>query len=242
MSFYRSYLSLCFRFGKRFIFLWLMVLNHCTTVGFHSDSQRAAINFGPPAEIKICTILETGVSEEETNKLFDYWNEELNLYSLKVVPLVYRKMERPGFTGGAIFSYLYDLELEPGCDRILYLKGRTIGDIVYEFFTLGIFLGVGLKLEIHGAVDSKTHSRGYIKSKYISTLQILFTSPESTLVHEGYHLLGCGHQLFMEKCYIQIQKIKTLAREKETEEGFFPTITPEGKKFQTRSAILSEMQ
>ncbi|TGN08524.1 hypothetical protein EHS11_13415 [Leptospira ilyithenensis] len=218
----------------------LLLFVRCTTVGFHSEAKRSAIDFGSFAEIKICTILETGVSEEETNKLFDYWNEELNLYSIKVVPIPYRKMERPGFTGGAIFSYLYTLDLEPPCDRILYLKGRTLGDLVYEFFTLGIFLGVGLKLEIHGAVDSKTHSRGYIKSKYISTLQILFTSPESTLVHEGYHLLGCGHQLFMEECYIQIQKVKTLAREKETEPGFFPSITPEGKKFKNREAINSE--
>ncbi|WP_411822993.1 hypothetical protein [Leptospira sp. 'Mane'] len=238
--FYKFQLS--FLLQKCFILSGLLLLNHCTTVGFHSESKRSSIDFGSPAEIKVCTILETGVSKEDAIGLFDYWNEELNLYSLKVIPVIYKEMERPGFTGGSIFTYLFDMKLESQCDRILYLKGRTFGDMVYEFFTLGIFAGVGLKLEIQGAVDSKTHSRGYIKSKYISTLQVLFTSPESTLVHEGYHLLGCGHQLFMEKCYLQIQKVKALAREKDTEQGFFPSITPEGRQFQNREAIDSEMQ
>ncbi|TGN18789.1 hypothetical protein EHS15_12485 [Leptospira idonii] len=213
----------------------------CTTIGIPDSSQRNAMDFGQIAEMKVCTILETGVSEEDMNELFDHWNDELELYTLKAVPYVYGKMDRPGFMGQSILTYLYNLKLEPGCDRILYLKGRTWGDIVFEFFTLGIFAGIGIKLEIQGAVDSETHSRGYIKSKYISTLQLLFSSPKSTLVHEGYHLLGCGHQLFMEECYVTIRNLKNLAKDQNTEQGFFPTLTSRGQKFQTRRKVDSQM-
>ncbi|MDZ4726878.1 MAG: hypothetical protein SH817_12030 [Leptospira sp.] len=209
----------------------------CTTVGFHEDQIREKMNFGTLATIKICTIYEPGISEKEIEVLFSYWNEELQLYKLQVSNVSQFNLERPGFYGSDILNYLYTLPLTKNCDRYLYLKGRTWGDMLYEFFTLGIFAGIGIKLEIQGAVETHTHTRGYIKAKYISTLQLIFTSPKSTLLHEGYHLLGCQHQLFMEACYQKIKQAKDLLHNTNREPDFFPTFDRNGDPLLERRQI-----
>jgi len=219
------------------IVLALFLLSSCTTVGFHQDQKRKEIQFGEMREFNVCIYYEDPISEDEIFDLFSYWNIELSLYSLKAIPINLKKMERPGFSGFDILSFLYNVRLTDPCDRILYLKGRTWKDMLYEFFTLGLFAGIGIKLEIHGAVETHTNTRGYVKAKYISTLQLLFTSPKSTLVHEGYHLLGCGHQLFMESCYESILKTKSLGFSPDTEAGFFPSYTNSGNKFINRRQV-----
>ncbi len=207
----------------------------CTTIGFHRESVRNNIPFGSERTFQVCTIIESGIEKEEVLDLFRYWNEELKLYSLQANFVNYGTMERPGFYGSDILNYIANLPMHQDCDRILYLKGRTNGDLVFEFFTLGLFVGTGLKLEVQGAVESRTQTRGYIKAKYISLLQVLFTSPKSTLVHEGYHLLGCGHQLFMDDCYEKIRDVKSLSSEQNIEKNFFPNITASGKRIRTRN-------
>ncbi len=218
----------------RLSIVFLLLTMHCTTVGFHEDSLRETMDFGQMREIKVCTLSENGIEAEEIESLFSAWNEELKLYSLRAIYVNHGKMERPGFTGFDILSFLYTVPLTKECDRILYLKGRQWKDLLYEFFTLGIFAGIGIKLEMQGAVETHTNTRGYIKAKYISTLQLLFTSPKSTLVHEGYHLLGCGHQLFMHACYEDIQKLKSISAQPDVEAGFFPSRTTTDNRFLRR--------
>jgi hypothetical protein len=215
----------------------LCTLSHCTTVGFHSDSVRESIDFGPQVSFQVCTFHEDGFDTNEIKEIFSYWNEELSLYKLQAIQSRTTMLERPGFYGTDILYYLYSIPLTKQCDRILYLKGRNWKDLVFEFFTLGLFAGSGLKLEVQGAVETHTNTRGYIKGKYISTLQVLFTSPKSTLVHEGYHLLGCGHQLFMDDCYKQIARLKELKSKEETEKGFLPGLTIKGETFLERRLV-----
>lgn len=225
-------------FWMQIVFLVLSIISlfyQCTTIGFHRESVRNNIPFGTEKIFRVCTIIESGIEEEEVLDLFKYWNEELKLYSLKANFVNYGTMERPGFYGSDILNYIANLPMQEDCDRILYLKGRTKGDLVFEVFTLGLFVGTGLKLEVQGAVESRTQTRGYIKAKYISLLQVLFTSPKSTLVHEGYHLLGCGHQLLMDDCYEKIREVKSLSAEPNIEKNFFPNITASGKRIRTRN-------
>ncbi|MDF3820198.1 hypothetical protein P3G55_09820 [Leptospira sp. 96542] len=222
-------LKICASFLVLF-FIW----NGCTTIGFHEPKIRNQMDFGQSKTFQVCTIFEPGISKEEISELFAYWNEELSLYQLTAVSVNPTQMERPGFMGTSIIEYLNTLPLTKECDRILYLKGRTFGDMVFEGFMLGLFSVTGIKLEIHGAVETRTQTRGYIKAKYSSTIQLLFTSPKSTLVHEGYHLLGCGHQLFMEECYIRIQETKRLADDPETDPSFFPNVTADGRKIKKK--------
>jgi hypothetical protein len=221
---------------RSFLFLPFLLFQ-CTTVGFHEEKIRNSIDFGSLREFKVCTFFEEGITPSEIDDLFVHWNEELSLYSLRAVIIDPKKMDRPGFTGTDILNFLHTLPLEKPCDRILYLKGRNWKDLVYEFFTLGILAGIGVKLEMQGGVETYTNTRGYIKAKYISTLQLLFTSPKSTLVHEGYHLLGCGHQLFMQSCYEQIQTLKNLANSQVGEDFFFPSHTKAGERFLKRSQV-----
>ncbi|TGL11703.1 hypothetical protein [Leptospira levettii] len=215
-------------------FFFLLSLSTCTTVGFHQEKIRDSINFGEPASFRVCVIKETGILDQDVTTLFESWNEELKLYQLKAIPRILFATERPGFYGTDILEYMMNMRMSEECDRLLYLKGRTWGDIVFEIVTLGIFVGVGLKLELQGAVEGNSNTRGYIKAKYISTIQLLFTSPNSTLVHEGYHLLGCGHQLFMKECYERIRDVKLLLTDPDRDPNFFPVINSTGKKILKR--------
>ncbi|MGJ4733879.1 hypothetical protein [Leptospira levettii] len=215
-------------------FFFLLSLSTCTTVGFHQEKIRDSINFGEPASFRVCVIKETGILDQDVTTLFESWNEELKLYQLKAIPRILFATERPGFYGTDILEYMMNMRMSEECDRLLYLKGRTWGDIVFEIVTLGIFVGVGLKLELQGAVEGNSNTRGYIKAKYISTIQLLFTSPNSTLVHEGYHLLGCGHQLFMKECYERIRDVKLLLTDPDRDPNFFPVINSTGKKILQR--------
>lgn len=212
----------------------LLFLFHCTTIGFHQTSVRESMSFGVEATVRVCVITEPGIDPEEIHSLFEAWNEELSLYRIKTQSIPLSIMERPGFYGSDIIEYLRNKKMPEFCDRLLYLKGRTWGDIVYEVFTLGLFVGVGVKLEIQGAVETYTNTKGYIKAKYISTLQLLSTSPKSTLIHEGYHLLGCGHQLFMKECYERIRDVKLLLTDPNRDPNFFPNINANGRKILKR--------
>lgn len=209
----------------------------CTTIGFHEGKLRANMDFGEMQAFRVCTFYEEGILPDDIQELFDFWNRELSLYNLSAISVRQTMVKRPGFTGFDIIDFLYRQPLRKECDRLLYLKGRTAGDIVYEVVSLGVFAGLGFKFEMQGAVDSITHTRGYIKAKYISTFQLLFSSPESTLVHEGYHLLGCGHQIFMKPCYDQILKLKKLNHHPLKEEGFFPSLNEKGTEFIDRNQI-----
>ncbi|MCT8332149.1 hypothetical protein NUH30_00545 [Leptospira sp. 85282-16] len=222
-----------------YISLLLTLVLQCTTIGFHEKKIRERMEFGEESKFRVCLISEPDITKDEISDLFTAWNEELLYYKLKAEPVLLETMERPGFWGTDILGYLMDRQLTKDCDRLLYLKGRTWGDISFEILTLGIFVGVGLKLEVQGAVEGHTNTRGYIKAKYISTIQMLFTSPNSTLIHEGYHLLGCGHQLFMEECYKRIRDVKLLLTDPNRDPHFFPVITTNGKKILTRPEFLT---
>ncbi|TGL90207.1 hypothetical protein EHQ68_01880 [Leptospira congkakensis] len=224
---------------KTFPFLLLFFLFHCTTIGFHQKDTREKISFGQESKFRACLLSEPDITKEEIADLFTAWNEELSLYQLKAEPTHLGVMDRPGFWGADILGYLMSTPLTKDCDRLVYLKGRTWGDMAFEVLTLGIFAGVGIKLEIQGAVEGQSNTRGYIKAKYQSTIQLLFTSPKSTLIHEGYHLLGCGHQLFMKECYEKIRDVKLLLNDPERDPSFFPNLTTSGKKILNRTQVLT---
>src|SRR5690606_26233106 len=116
----------------------ILLLCGCSTVGFHSAQARAAIDYGPSAEIKVCFIAEPDVSDAEIADVTNAWNKELQLYKLNVRAVRVRRQERPGFFGSDILRYLNGLQLKSPCDRIVYLVGRTWGDIVHETLALGI--------------------------------------------------------------------------------------------------------
>ncbi|MCB1156220.1 MAG: hypothetical protein H7A25_09105 [Leptospiraceae bacterium] len=208
------------------LFLTAFLQSCFTTVGFHRKGVLEKINFGKPEILQVCFLTEEGITDEDIKDLQQAWQEELKLYNIELKISGVRRFERLSFWGGGVLGKLPGLtKVDETCHRYIYLVGRTYGDLAFEVFTLGIFAISGLKFETYGAVEGYTQTRGYIKAKYSSLLQLLFTSPESTLVHEGYHLLGCGHQLFLDDCYIKIKRAKLLRKNVESKSSFLPVIT-----------------
>ncbi|TGL64653.1 hypothetical protein [Leptospira sarikeiensis] len=205
-------------------FCVLLLLASCTTVGFHRESVRESFEYGKMKTIRICVWKDENVSPERMNYLFDSWNEELVLYNLQAKVSQVKDWKRPGWTGRAIMEELYSAELPEGCDRILALAGFKASDIAYEFASYILALFLIPTFEVLGAVDSPTGSRGFVLAHTASLGHLITGGASNTIVHEGYHLLGCGHSFYLSECYGQIQKLKTTADI--AGDSFFPVTHP----------------
>ncbi|MCE9499832.1 MAG: hypothetical protein K8R21_04945 [Leptospira sp.] len=188
--------------------------------------------------MKVCFLREKDVTDEEIKDLLIAWATELMFYNIIPEKAIVSDWKRGGYWGSTISQQLQLYPLRPPCDRIVALVGRSPVDIVTEIFSLILFAFVGFKLEIHGAVDGYTHTRGYILSKYTTLFQLITGGPKSTLIHEGYHLLGCGHSLTLTDCYKQIHFLKeAAAKAKMDGSDFFPAITTERELFLLREGV-----
>jgi hypothetical protein len=176
--------------------------------------------------LRVCVLRDPAVSEAQVNELFSAWQEELTPLGIRPVISEMTATPRPSFTAFGSFSALEEQRLGPNCDRLALLVGRNAGDVIYGL--AATFMGMP---EVHGAVDSKTHTRMYLVAETASVPHALFGGAKGGIIHEGYHLLGCGHWSWPD-CYKQIDKLKALAREKTTD--FIPSITENGRVYRTR--------
>ncbi|TGK04915.1 hypothetical protein EHO59_08685 [Leptospira semungkisensis] len=206
-------------------FLPLLLLLSCTTVGFHRESVRETYDYGKTKTIRVCVWKDVNVSPERMNTLFESWNQELSLYRLQAKVAKVQDWQRPGLTSNDIMKELFQAPLPPDCDRILALAGVQFSDILYEFASYILALFFIPTFEVLGAVDSYTGTRGFILAHTASLGSLLYGGAPHTIVHEGYHLLGCGHAFFLSECYTKIRDLK-LASEKE--EAFFPAALQKG--------------
>lgn len=220
---------------------FLLVLTGISCIGFHVASERKSHQYGADTDLKICFITEPGIDEADTRELAAEWDEELSLYGIRVKVAGIQTMKRPGFMYGPVLGFLNSLMLEAPCDRIVYLMGRTAGDIAFEVAMMGIFVKLGLKFEVHGAVETRTHTRGFVKAQYMEFLQLLFSSPRSTMIHEGYHLLGCEHSFTLSACYARIARLKEALSTPGRDPDFFPTYGSNGVILTTRSEVNAGM-
>ncbi|MBM9577087.1 hypothetical protein JWG45_07955 [Leptospira sp. 201903070] len=204
----------------------------CTTVGFHRTSIREKIDFGKEETLKLCVWKDKKITKDELEGLIGVWNEELKLYKITILLSEVQEWERPGWTGSAIMDQIFTADLPSSCDRLLAVAGGKLSDTAFEIVGLFFaFFGIP-SFQILGAVETKTGTRGYILGQTRTLSHWLSGGAEGTLIHEGYHLLGCGHSFFLNKCYLQIQKVKELKR-KNAEQGetFFPSVDEEGQIF-----------
>jgi len=207
-----------------------------TTVGFHNTRARNGIDFGPPLALHVCYLHEKDVSLEQVGWLHNAWKKELRLYEIRLVNSSVIEVTRPGFTGGSVLNHLLALPLNAPCDRIVYLAGRTTGDLLYELGSIVLMLFTGLKIELYGVVETRTHTRGFVKAKYTGLIQLLATSPKRTLIHEGYHLLGCPHALSLKGCYAIIRELKS-SLSLHPDSDFFPGVTRESEPILSREEV-----
>ena len=206
--------------------VWLL-LSACTMVGVHDLEAMSAVDFGPRETIRFCVLHAPDVPEEKARRLMTAVDREFDRYRLDVeVPWV-RPWNRPGFTVTAMLEDIVPRPIEPPCDRLVAMVGRHLGDTLW-----------GLVMpEVLGAVETVTHTKGYVVAILASPGQIGL-SPAQGAVHESYHYLGCGHGLVMDECYRRIAEIKRMARaNRGAGRDFFPGLTGNGRPINTRSQI-----
>ena len=190
--------------------------------------KRGKIDYGTRLHLRVCLLRDAEISEQRARALIAAVDQEFDIYGTDVAIVWIRPWQRPGFTMSAIMRDLAPRPLEPPCGRLVAMVGRHLGDTLW-----------GLALpEVLGAVETTTHTRGYVVSSLGSLNQIL-SSPSGTAVHEFYHLLGCTHARSKSECYEQIQALK---RYYSSDVDFFPGLSKTGELILSRAeseALLS---
>ncbi|QFU01466.1 hypothetical protein FIU83_07415 [Halomonas sp. THAF5a] len=195
--------------------LLAMLTSACVTVGKHDTHALQTLDFGPEETLRVCLLIDEGITETRARDLFQEVSDELALFDLNVeIPWV-RPWKRPAFLMNGIIEEIALRPLEPPCDRLMAVVGRHVGD----------FLASWLAPEILGAVETNTHTRGYVVGKAV-TLNQLLQNPSHVAVHESYHMLGCVHGHSLQACYPYILDLKRIARaNREKGNDFFPGIS-----------------
>ncbi|MCB1192769.1 MAG: hypothetical protein H7A23_15020 [Leptospiraceae bacterium] len=215
---------------KKLIFL--LLLGNCTTIGFHDTKLRKSIDFGKSAVIRLCVLKDVRLQNNKIKELINNWNKELDYYNLKIEISNLKEWERPALFSSDIFREVMHHPIEKNCDRLLGFVAVNFGDYFFEL--LSYFIPTFMVL---GTVDTATHTKGYIMAENFSIVQLIIGGPKSTLVHEGYHLLGCGH-FSMKNCYNQISKLKKLSQKNRASKiDFFPALTEDSRVYTNREDV-----
>lgn len=86
-------------------------------------------------------------------------------------------------------------------------------------------------------MNDDTHTHGFVVAATASLTHAVTGGAGESLVHEGYHLLGCGHWSWP-RCYQQIATLRAVALDNAREgRDFVPALTPDGEIFRTREAV-----
>ncbi|TDR57221.1 hypothetical protein DFP85_10136 [Halomonas ventosae] len=204
--------------------LLAMFTSACATVGKHDPDTLSTIDFGPVETLRVCLLVDEGITESRARTLFKKVGEELSVFDLEVeIPWV-RPWKRPAFLMNGILEDVALQPLAPPCDRLMAVVGRNVGDFFVSW----------LAPEILGVVETNTHTRGYVVGQSVSFNQLL-NRPTDVAVHEAYHLLGCAHGLSLAECYPYILELKRTARaNREEGNDFFPGISLDRKPITSR--------
>ncbi|APE32073.1 hypothetical protein BOX17_14595 [Halomonas aestuarii] len=206
--------------------LLAMFISACVTAGKHDTDALHSLDFGPVETLRVCLLVDEGITEQSARTLFEKMSDELSIFDLEVeIPWV-RPWKRPAFLMNGIIEEVALRPLEAPCDRLMAVVGRHVGDFLISWFAP----------EILGAVETNTHTRGYVVGKSVTFNQLL-QRPSDVAVHESYHLLGCIHGRSLRECYPYILELKRMARaSREGGNDFFPGISLDRKPITSREA------
>ncbi|MGC1344279.1 MAG: hypothetical protein WA854_18240 [Candidatus Binataceae bacterium] len=189
-------------------------LASCTSMGIDHPALRDSIDYGPPENVRLCVLLDNGITPSDATALLESWNDEAKIYNLYLQPVSYENFPRQGFFHTEIIEQVSQVPLGKSCDRVLYFVNRNVGDVAFGL----ISLSAGVP-EILGEVDDATLTHGYVVARR-ATLNQLVMSPSGVTQHELFHLLGCPQHFDMPDCYTRIHNLK-LAEEKLKAQGYF---------------------
>ena len=186
-----------------------------TSIGRDDPYLLSSTDFGPPATVKLCVFLDSGVSQSEASALLGGWDEEAAKYRLYVTPVSFEERPRSGSFYWEIMQGVKQIPLRPPCDRVMYFANARVIDVAY-----GIASTVTPLSQVFGQVDARTLTHGFVYARTAMPGQ-LAASPSDTVKHELYHMMGCAQHDDMERCYEQIKLLKQAARI--NKHSFFPT-------------------
>ncbi|MHB8381194.1 MAG: hypothetical protein ACYDC3_02470 [Candidatus Binataceae bacterium] len=186
----------------------------CTSMGIDHPALRDSISYGPPENVRLCVLLDDGITQADADSLLESWNDEAKIYNLYLQPVSYTNFPREGFFHTEILEQVNHVPLGKSCDRVLYFVNRNVGDVAFGL----ISVSVGVP-EILGEVDDATLTHGYVVARRATINQLLMT-PSGVTEHELFHLLGCPNHFDMPDCYTRIHNLK-LAEEKLKAQDYF---------------------
>jgi hypothetical protein len=207
--------------------LILMSLTGCTSIG--PSGVRPDIDMGPNVELRLLIYKDVNISDKRAAGIIGAIQKEFAQYGLIIkVPSIIQ-WQRPSFDHQGILRDIAKRPLEPPFDRSLALVSRDVRD----------FLWGSLLPEILGAVETWTHTKGYVVAEIGSLNQLLsFQSPQRAAVHEFYHMLGVEHMDGTRTICEKIARLKRSAIEnRRAGRDFFPGITSSGKLYLSRSDV-----
>jgi hypothetical protein len=208
----------------------LAVQMGCTSIGPTGVLPEASdIDLGPEVELHLCIYKDKGVSDERATSIIAAIRKEFAQYGLVLKVPTIEAWQRPGFMHREILRDIARRPLEPPFDRTLALVGRDLCDFMW-----GMLLP-----EVYGAVDTWTHTKGYVVAEMGSLNQLLtFHSPQEAAVHEFYHMLGVEHMDGRRIICEKIARLKRLAVEnRQSGRDFFPGISKSGELYLSRAAV-----
>lgn len=180
----------------------LLAAGCATSMGPHDFAAMQATDFGPPVTVKICALLDEGITPGEARELLaKAWAEDGPRYGVSFTIAHAARWQRPGFTVRAIMGDVARYRLRPPCDRILALVGRHAGDMLWGIMPISVDLG---------GVNTSTSTHGFVVARLTTATQWL-TPPKDALNHELHHMLGCHPHFNMAACYPQIMALKRAA-------------------------------
>lgn len=211
------------------IILLATLLTGCTTVTMDHGPRPDASAFGPAVPLRVCILRDVDVAEEDAHGILAALQEGFIPHGILLAFPWVRDWQRPAFGHAGILLDVAQRPLEAPCDRLLALVGRDVRD----------FLWGALMPEILGAVETRTHTKGYVVAETGSLNQLLtFTPPHQAAVHEMFHLLGVDHDDNPEASRRQIMRIKQAALDnRRAGRDFFPAMTSQGTVYATRRAV-----
>lgn len=164
-------------------------------------SMSAAGEFGGEQTVRVCGLLDSGITEAMAHRIIDEaWNEtEAAPLGLKVELVSLEPWKRESGDVERIFRNVRSVPIARGCDRLLAFLGPS--DDVVSALAGGV---------------SFTHGFVFATPEGAQRFTLM---PAEVVRHEIYHLVGCGHASVMDECYGRIARAKA---NRNGADGFFP--------------------